>query len=305
MSDPDQHAVYPIRTVAELTGINPVTLRAWERRYGLIRPQRTEKGHRLYTEADIQRIRHIVALLDRGILISRAREILANDPEPEDTTLTQESDPWPAWQQRLDGALARFEPAALDGALGELLSLYPVDRAAAHVLIPTLESRLAGNHEAAAEGQLLAVYLRGRLGHLINRTQPHGHGLRLLLATPADGGEATATATIRQIVFGLTALALGHRPTLLGEDVPAGAIIAGARRARADRVILHGGTRPGAQWQRTVAAVAAAWPEQLAIAGPAADSPAFLPPEATRLSGDPQQACRYLDRMPDNSQGEA
>ena len=38
--------LYPIREVSRLTGVNSVTLRAWERRYGLIRPQRTPKGHR-------------------------------------------------------------------------------------------------------------------------------------------------------------------------------------------------------------------------------------------------------------------
>ncbi|MBT8131818.1 MAG: MerR family DNA-binding transcriptional regulator, partial [Gammaproteobacteria bacterium] len=38
--------LYPIRTVVSLTGINAVTLRAWERRYGLVKPKRTAKGHR-------------------------------------------------------------------------------------------------------------------------------------------------------------------------------------------------------------------------------------------------------------------
>lgn len=40
----DSEGLYPIREVARLTGINPVTLRAWERRYGLIEPKRTEVG---------------------------------------------------------------------------------------------------------------------------------------------------------------------------------------------------------------------------------------------------------------------
>ena len=38
---------YPIREVSRLTGVNAVTLRAWQRRYGLVQPARTEKGHRL------------------------------------------------------------------------------------------------------------------------------------------------------------------------------------------------------------------------------------------------------------------
>ena len=52
---------YPIRDVSRLTGVNPVTLRAWQRRYGLVVPARTAKGHRLYSDEDIaliQQIRH-------------------------------------------------------------------------------------------------------------------------------------------------------------------------------------------------------------------------------------------------------
>ena len=43
----EREELFPIREVARLTGVNPVTLRAWERRYGLIQPTRTESGHRL------------------------------------------------------------------------------------------------------------------------------------------------------------------------------------------------------------------------------------------------------------------
>ncbi len=52
-------AYYSIGDVAERCGINPVTLRAWQRRYGLLKPQRSEGGHRLFDEEDIQRIEEI------------------------------------------------------------------------------------------------------------------------------------------------------------------------------------------------------------------------------------------------------
>ncbi len=47
---PPRHGLYPIRAVSRLTGVSAVTLRAWERRYGLIVPSRTAKGHRLYSD---------------------------------------------------------------------------------------------------------------------------------------------------------------------------------------------------------------------------------------------------------------
>lgn len=68
--------LFPIRHVCAETGINPVTLRAWERRYGLIRPVRTPKGHRLYSAEDIERIRRILTLLDDGIAVSQVGRVL-------------------------------------------------------------------------------------------------------------------------------------------------------------------------------------------------------------------------------------
>ena len=57
----------PIREVARQTGVNAVTLRAWERRYGLIVPQRTPKGHRLFSAEHVQRILTILTWLNRGV----------------------------------------------------------------------------------------------------------------------------------------------------------------------------------------------------------------------------------------------
>ncbi|MDP2514978.1 MerR family transcriptional regulator [Photobacterium damselae subsp. piscicida] len=58
---------YAIGEVSDITGVNSVTLRAWQRRYGLIVPQRTPKGHRLYTHDDIANICQIVSWLKRGL----------------------------------------------------------------------------------------------------------------------------------------------------------------------------------------------------------------------------------------------
>ncbi|HCN46378.1 MAG TPA: helix-turn-helix-type transcriptional regulator, partial [Pseudomonas sp.] len=72
-------ALLPIREIARLTGVNPVTLRAWERRYGLVVPQRTSKGHRLYSSDQVQRIQAIVAWLNRGVAVSQVLPLLDND----------------------------------------------------------------------------------------------------------------------------------------------------------------------------------------------------------------------------------
>lgn len=81
MSDAiDQNALYPIREVARLTGVNPITLRAWERRYNLIEPVRTESGHRLYTQEHIDFLHETLRLMEEGIPISRIKAVISESP---------------------------------------------------------------------------------------------------------------------------------------------------------------------------------------------------------------------------------
>jgi MerR family transcriptional regulator, light-induced transcriptional regulator len=58
--------MYTIKRVAELTGLPPATLRAWERRYGVVTPERTESGYRLYDDAAVGALRVMAELLERG-----------------------------------------------------------------------------------------------------------------------------------------------------------------------------------------------------------------------------------------------
>ncbi|SFR62772.1 MerR family transcriptional regulator [Thiomicrospira sp. ALE5] len=72
----DQQALYPIREISRLTGIKPITLRAWERRYGLVEPVRTTSGHRLYTENHLAIIKEAMMLVATGLPISQVKGII-------------------------------------------------------------------------------------------------------------------------------------------------------------------------------------------------------------------------------------
>ncbi|QJT81609.1 HTH-type transcriptional regulator MlrA [Kosakonia sp. MUSA4] len=74
-------ALYTIGEVALLCDVNPVTLRAWQRRYGLLKPQRTDGGHRLFTEADIDRIREIKSWISNGVQVSKVQTLLSSEPD--------------------------------------------------------------------------------------------------------------------------------------------------------------------------------------------------------------------------------
>ncbi len=67
-----QEGKYTIKVVTERTGVPSVTLRAWERRYGLLEPERLENNYRLYSERDIQVVRWITHQLDERLSISSA-----------------------------------------------------------------------------------------------------------------------------------------------------------------------------------------------------------------------------------------
>ena len=96
---PPDTPLYPIREVSRLTGVNSVTLRAWERRYGLIRPQRTPKGHRLYAQDDISRIERILQWLNRGVPVSQVADLL-DQPETVEAPAPDAGD-WSSQRQQL------------------------------------------------------------------------------------------------------------------------------------------------------------------------------------------------------------
>ncbi len=73
--------IYPIRTVAHLTGVNPRRIRAWEDQYNLLTPARTGGGHRLYSEEDVERIRWVKAMVDRGMSLKGIQR-LVEGPRP-------------------------------------------------------------------------------------------------------------------------------------------------------------------------------------------------------------------------------
>ena len=137
MQEPDTSVLLPIREISRLTGVNTVTLRAWERRYGLLKPTRTEKGHRLYSHDDVQRVKTIQSWLVRGLAISKVKGIL-NSETADDAEAGIDS-VWLEYSARIETALTQLNRAALAGLLNELVALYPAEIIADQLLAPVLE----------------------------------------------------------------------------------------------------------------------------------------------------------------------
>jgi DNA-binding transcriptional MerR regulator len=118
----DPNALFPIREVSRLTGIKPITLRAWERRYELIEPVRTESGHRLYTQEHIDYLNQALKLMDDGIPISRVKTVLSESPNQPSHAQTELSPP--ELISQCIYAAENFDPLQLERCIDRLFANY-------------------------------------------------------------------------------------------------------------------------------------------------------------------------------------
>ena len=175
----------PIREVARQTGVNPVTLRAWERRYGLIVPQRTAKGHRLYAQAHIERIQAILTWLNRGVAVGQVRDLLEQGAPPTGSA----DSPWDGLRSELFEAATGLAERRLDDAYNRALALYPPQPLCRHLLLPLLaelEQRWQGQFGAALERVFFRSWLRSRLGARVYHHNRQLQGAPLLLANLSE-----------------------------------------------------------------------------------------------------------------------
>lgn len=225
---------FPIRTVAALTGINPITLRTWERRYGLIVPIRTPKGHRLYTKEHIAMLHRIMALLDSGIPISQINfNLLTEDPLQRNS---QEAEFWNRLISRMVSAVTRFEEIILENTYNEAMALYSVDTVTERLLIPMLEQlgdRWESGEGTVAEEHFFGVYLRNKLGARFHHRKRLDYGPILLTAClPGEKHEAGV------LLFALEAHDQGYRTIMLGSELPLEELPAAVIQSRCDGIVL-------------------------------------------------------------------
>ena len=173
----------PIGELARRTGVNPVTLRAWERRYGLLKPQRTAKGHRLYGQDQVDRVDAILAWLARGASVGQVRELLEKP-----SAVAPQGD-WQTRQQQLIEAIANLSQRALDQQLNQAMALYPAVTLCEQLLLPLMDSlnqRWRNYFNAQLEQVFFHTWLRSKLGARVYHDNQLLHGPAVLLAVDAE-----------------------------------------------------------------------------------------------------------------------
>lgn len=249
-----------IGELSRRAGISPELLRAWERRYGLLRPIRTPGGFRLYSSDDEQRIRRMQTHLADGLSAAEAARLAADAAEP--TAQTPRAGHVPD-ATVLAEALDRVDEAAAQQEFDRLLGAYTLETLVAGVLLPylhTLGERWERGEVSVGQEHFASNLLRGRLLGLA-RGWDLGRGPRALLAcAPGELHD------LPLIAFGLLLRARGMRIAFLGPDTPVDTLAGMAERLEPDVVVVSA-TMPGLLEPHAAALAALAGGHRLAVGG--------------------------------------
>jgi MerR family transcriptional regulator, light-induced transcriptional regulator len=174
------YRMYTVTAVAELTGLTPETLRAWERRHGVVMPSRDAAGRRIYDAAAVGRLARLKRLTDRGHAIRRLVELddsALDALEREAATAAAAPDanaPLDALRRRMFEAVRAYRADDLDRMLGVALATVETPVLVVDVLAPLLREigqQWADGTLDIAQERLLSSALRTRVLALLNQRE--------------------------------------------------------------------------------------------------------------------------------------
>ena len=235
--------IYNMKAVTQRTGIPAATLRAWERRYKVLAPSRTDGNYRLYSDRDIATLIWLKTQLDAGLSISRAVALLerlrADEAEkpipPQDSILSDgpgasralhtwmnspdaaTAETWDRLWHTLRDALTGMDEQRAGDILAEAFALYTVEAVCLRVITPCLvavgQDWFDGRISVAIE-HFATAYLMGRLLALLNAQPVHQGPLVLVGCAPAERHEIGA------MMVALLLRRAGYSVRYLGADIP-------------------------------------------------------------------------------------
>jgi DNA-binding transcriptional MerR regulator len=225
-----------IGELSRRSGVSAEVLRAWERRYGLFQPTRSDGGFRLYSPDDEQRLRAMLAHLGQGLSAAEAARLTLEGVVDEDTAETLLE----SGARDLRAALDGFDEAGAHAAFDRLLAAFAFETVLGEVVLPYLHElgeRWAANEVSVAQEHFASQLLRGRLLGLA-RGWDRGGGRRAVLACAP--GEQHDLALI---AFGLALRGRGWRIVYLGQDTPLDTLEDAVGRLNPDAVVVALTTR--------------------------------------------------------------
>jgi MerR family transcriptional regulator, light-induced transcriptional regulator len=241
---------YTIKAVSERTGVKPVTLRAWERRYDLIEPDRKDNNYRLYSERDIEIVRWITHRLENDLTISNAvgeyRHMRENGiwPEALPSVLLPEPSEKPkhppkVYADQLYKRLIAHDEANARRIVDAIQTVFDLKTIFFEIFQPCLyeigeawyrgEIRIATEHFASS-------FIRGILMNLLQAFPVYSTAPSLLIGcAPEEFHE------IAPLMLSVLLRREGYQVEFLGADLPVDDLVAYAEDVDPDMIILSAG----------------------------------------------------------------
>jgi MerR family transcriptional regulator, light-induced transcriptional regulator len=285
--------VLRIGELSKRAGVSPELLRAWERRYGLLRPTRSAGGLRLYSPADVERVELMQQHLAEGMAAAEAAALAVRDAVDEEAARTALRPA--AIRDELATALDAFDEPRAQAILDRLLALATVETLLAEVVVPYLQElgeRWKRGDASVAQEHFASSVLRGRL---LGLARGWGLGLGPVAVLACLPGEQH---DLGLIAFGLALRSQGWRIVYLGPDSPLDTVADVSHQLEPSLVVLNAVSRervrPVLPKLRSLARG-----HRLALGGSAAEDETLERSGILALPGDPTaEAARVTTLIP-------
>ncbi|HEK9102233.1 MerR family transcriptional regulator [Bacillus pfraonensis] len=167
---------YNIKAVSNMLGIQPSTLRAWERRYHIIAPKRNDAGYRLYTEEHVRILKWLMNKVNEGFTIGQAVQLLESNRlqnhNPAEMTYSKEI----LLVDDILGYLLKFDEIHARELLNEAFVIYTIEKVITHIFIliaDKLETMRKNDEITAVQERYVEAFLCSRVGMIYHNTQTH------------------------------------------------------------------------------------------------------------------------------------
>jgi DNA-binding transcriptional MerR regulator/methylmalonyl-CoA mutase cobalamin-binding subunit len=238
---------YPLRTVVRLTGLSPDLLRAWEKRHGVVKPERTDGGTRRYKSSDVERLQFVKAAVDAGHRIGRVATLSNSELQ----LLSPRGQPGlPDQLEEMFEAIESFDATEFQRLLSIQLSTLGAPRFARGVVpgvLSEIGERWARGELAIAKEHMACAVIRNLIGPTLQPTALSASGPKIVFATPPDERHELGL-----MMATLTAVSTGGNCLYIGADLPVEEIVVAARDFDAAVVVVSMVMTRAIEAQRTV-----------------------------------------------------
>lgn len=277
-----------IGALSKRVGVTPELLRAWEKRYGLLHPLRTDGGFRLYSAADEERVRSMRRHVEAGVPAAEAARLALADT-PVERGVAGPTGPL-LLAAELREALDRLDEPGAHAALDRLLGAFTLEtvlRDVVLVYLHELGERWERGEASVAQEHFASNVLRGRLLGLARGWGRRSGPTTVLACAPGELHD------LPLIAFGLALADRGRGITYLGPDTPIGSIHDALAEVDAQVVVISATTPERfTAVRRDLAQLAREVP--LALAGAGATARLAQSVGAALLEGDPVTAAAHM-----------